>query len=337
MAELGGSNIPNEVQSKDISVIPDFPYRTQLIISPETFLKENKYESPDHRIAYAPDGSKYFVKTANMSSQQEIEDYSGRFAAEEAAWKIATELGAPMAETRIVTIENIPWIAARFIEDAQDNGYGYRLHTDSSSMRQDLARIAVFKYIIGGGGENGQYLAVPGEGRAYAQDIGVGYPPYNTIRQENGSTTAAELLHNFLYQSDEIFGNGDAVMAAQLDEIAAGHINDIFDQAEKLSRDFLSAVINNCTMFNPDERKICIEWVQNRASQARIIFSFLARHKELTMCALNPSQTTDQTGAVHISYTTNPKSLNAKVELLELFAQRQKHIKSAEKLLANNS
>lgn len=176
--DLNSPTSPQSVEANGTTTL-------RITISEETFLKEDRFKVPFQKIGYDDNGKKYFIKSdvdlfskdnTHSVDLQKIRPYAEEgFREEEAAYKLSAFLGIPMAETHFVEVDGLPWSAARFIEGAQDRGQGAGFTQNLAALRNDLARISIFKFIIRAGSDNGQYLEGPGN-RVYVMDVGLG--PY---------------------------------------------------------------------------------------------------------------------------------------------------------------
>jgi len=104
-------------------------------------LKEGRFPAPNMEVAYDEKGHKLLLKAhpifvaedGSFMTGEEFIAKNGRdlyencvraLQGEEAAWRMASFIGVPMAETHFIELGGVPFIAYQFIEGAKDRGFG---------------------------------------------------------------------------------------------------------------------------------------------------------------------------------------------------------------------
>lgn len=207
----------------------------------------------------------------------------------------------------------MPWSAAQFIESAQDRSSGGGFAQDMGTLKPNLTKTAVFKFIIKAGGDNGQYLEAPN--KAYLMDTQL-MPTAKT----NPEATSAELLQEiFSPRGTRPFGVDITTAQTQIQGINEGLANKVFTLAEQLDLTTLQSLLSNYQTIDPERKALFAQELINRTRQSRLILKFLANNPKLTLEALNPY---DQ--SKYATYTDQATSDSAKKALLTLFEEQGK-------------
>lgn len=84
--------------------------------------------------------------------------------------KLATYLGVPAPEVKVVDLDDTPYLAMEMLEGAEDRAFGSEIDFTDSRQAEDLALGAIFKVFVDAPPDDGQYLQTP-DGNLYLTDF----------------------------------------------------------------------------------------------------------------------------------------------------------------------
>lgn len=267
-----------------------------------SFLKEGRCPVPNFRIAYDEKGNKFLLKTSiflvgenekllkenDFTNPEEYREIVWGLMAEEIAWKLGQIIGVPMAETFFVEIEDTPFIAYKFIDGVNDIGFGGGdINFDTNNQEQlkkqelALAKGALLKFLLGGSGDNGQYLQDP-SGNIYCSDIH--FSPQQPLTEKRLLAEIAQLgLSGYGYFIPRLKNLEHQINGMNLPEFRK-----ILENLESLDLGLVIKIISTHPENPSEEDKVNAESFIDRARRAKTIFTLLLENPNDTIRMLSP-------------------------------------------------
>ncbi len=275
----------------------------------QSFLKEGTHRVPYMLVAVDAKGNRILLKSSAMFcangsllphdkiiptltqyTDNPLDEYVHivkDLRAEEAAYEIAKLINIPMAETRFTTVDQVPFVAYAYIEGAVDIGFGngvLKFSQEPSLLQHQEAALAggaLIKCLIGGWGDNGQYLKDE-SGNMYISDIRL---------IQDSDITSQKLLADIAKQSIDGMGyfiTNITNLQHQINGMGTVIFQQNLRQLSQLTPEKVLPIFMSDPTCTPDKARERAAMLVNRAHTVARLFTILSSQPENTIKMLGP-------------------------------------------------